>query len=106
MKELSFSYNWNKKLDCRCFTSIRLSDRYKVGDQFKILLKSRKELVPKGCAQVIEIKEFYLDQLNAFISHLDTGYSVDQCRKIIERMYPNTNWGQTKLKLLLLKYIS
>jgi hypothetical protein len=98
MNEIVFTYNWNKKLDCRCFTSIRLSDRYKVGDKYKIVLKPGRKLsgdmVIKGIAEILEIKQFYLVQLNTFIAYLDTGYSIAECRKIIERMYPNADWGK------------
>ncbi|HRK00994.1 MAG TPA: hypothetical protein PL089_15395 [Ignavibacteria bacterium] len=101
MKTLEFTYNWNNKLDCKCFTSIRLSDRYRVGEEFKIILINKKVPQVKGVARIIEIKEFYLHQLNTFIAALDTGYSVPECKKIIERMYKNTDFENKQLKLIL-----
>lgn len=100
MKALNFSYNWNNKLDNRAFTSIRLSDEYKVMDEFIINFKGQ----PKGTARIIEIKEFFIDQLNPFMAYIDTGYSVDECKNIIKKMYPNANWQTVKLKFILLKY--
>lgn len=104
MNDLRFSYNWNNKLDCKCFTTIRLSDKYKAGDEFKIILDTAKDLEVKGTAEILAVKEFNLDNLNDFISYLDTGYSVDECRKIILRMYPKADWSTQKLKFILLKY--
>lgn len=86
MKEITFSYNWNKKLDCRCFTTLRLSDNYKVGQQYKVILKSGKDVTAKGVAQIVEIKRLSLDQINNFIAHIDTGYSVKECIEIIARL--------------------
>lgn len=106
MRDLKFSYNWNKKLDCKAFTTIRLSDKYKIGDECQILLQVGKNKIAeiKGVAVILDIREFALDSLNSFIAHIDTGYSVDECRKIIMRMYPDADWSTQKLKLILLKY--
>ena len=30
MKKINFSYNWNNKLDCHSFTTIRLSSKYMI----------------------------------------------------------------------------
>lgn len=107
MKDLIFSYNWNNKLDCKCFTTIRLSDKYQIGDEYKIVLKKGvNDVECKGLAVIIDIKYFYLDQLNNFISHLDTGYSVQECKKIIVRMYADADWTKQKLSLILFKYVN
>ncbi|MBK9333868.1 MAG: hypothetical protein IPM96_16035 [Ignavibacteria bacterium] len=104
MKEIVFTYNWNNKLDCKCFTSIRMSDTYRVGDEYKVFLRSGKDLQVKGVAEIMDIKAFYLDQLSMFIAYLDTGYSVSECKNIIYRMYPNIELGSQKLRLILFKY--
>lgn len=106
MKTIIFTYNWNNKLNCKAFTSIRVSDAYQVGEQYKVLLKNGKDIHAMGVAQVIAVKTFWLHELNDFISHLDTGYSVDQCQQIIHRMHPKVDFDETKLRLLLFRYIS
>lgn len=106
MREIVFTYNWNNKLNCKAFTSIRISDYYTVGYQYKVTLKSGKESTELGTAIVVSVREFWLDQLNEFISYLDTGYDVDQCREVILRMHPEVNFEKKKLRLILFKYIS
>lgn len=105
MREIIFTYNWNNKLDCKSFTCLRLSDRYKVGQEYKILLKTKEGLIAKGVAKIIDVKHLTLDKINTFVSHIDTGYGEIQCRQIIVSMYPNANWQIEKLKLILFKYI-
>ena len=105
MKEIVFSYNWNNKLDCKAFTSIRLSNTYKISDEYKIVLQPKNQMpVVKGIAKIIDIKKFSIDQVNDFISYLDTGYSKKECIDIINRMYPSADWTKQKLSLILFKY--
>ena len=80
--DLSFSYNWNKKLDCQAFTTIRKT-RYEPGTILKVFHK--KEYIKT--VYVESVKEFKLHQLNSFMSYLDTGYSVQECQNIIKKMY-------------------
>jgi hypothetical protein len=63
--ELSFSYNWNGKLNCNCFTTIRLRNdaRYQVGAKFIVKLKD----VPFGIYEVKGVKVIKLAQINDWI---------------------------------------
>ena len=106
MKQIIFTYNWNNKLNCKSFTSLRVSGIYTVGDQYKVLLKEGKNIHAMGVAEVIAIREFWLHDMNEYISYLDTGYSVEQCQQIILRMHPKVDFDNVKLRLLLLKYVS
>lgn len=106
MKTLTFTYNWNNKLNCKAFTSIRVSEAYQAGDQYKIILRESKDIHVMGVAEVISVRDFYIEQLNEFMSYLDTGYSVEQCEQIIRRMHPKVDFDRTRLRFLLLKYIS
>lgn len=85
MREIKFSYNWNNKLDCKAFTTLRLHNpnKYKKGEEYKVFLKE-EELVPVVIAgiRVIPFKD-----INDYIARLDTGYSLEECRKIIKRMF-------------------
>lgn len=96
--DLIFSYNWNNKLDCNCFTTIRLDGKWQVGQKVIIKLKG----ADKGKATIKEVKPFYLKNLNPYISFLDTGYDVTECRNIILRMYPKINFDSKKLALILI----
>lgn len=95
-KELKFSYNWNKKLDCNAFTSLRLSGRFNVGDEVNIKLIGKKALIDKGLAICKGKKRLTLDAINEYIALLDTGYSSDECKQIIKRMYPKINQWDTQ----------
>lgn len=103
MDEIKFSYNWNNKLDCKAFTTIRIENpnKYKVGHLYYIKLKEEH----KGNAACVAIKSFFLKDLNDFIAHLDTGYDRFECEKIIRRMYPNVDFNSVRLYLILLKQI-
>ena len=80
--DLNFSYNWNQKLDNKAFTTIRRTE-YPKGQSIKIYLNK----VYLKSALIVAVKPFKLHQLNEFMSYLDTGYSVDECKEIIRKMY-------------------
>lgn len=105
METIDFAYNWNNKLDCKAFTTIRLSGRkYAVGQEYNIKLKGEA----KGKAVCVDIKRFTLDHLNEFIALLDTGYDKAECTALIKNMYryKNIQWEEQVLFLVLLKYIT
>jgi hypothetical protein len=84
MDVLSFSYNWNNKLDCQAYTTLRLmSGKYRVGNQFQVLLNGQDH----HKAEVVDVKSLKLAQINEFIAHIDTGYTAEECRNILRRMY-------------------
>lgn len=80
---LNFSYNWNNKLQCKCYTSLRKSSRYKVGQEYRICLKD--EYIHN--ARIIIKKKINVHELNDSISLIDTGYTFQETKKILERMY-------------------
>ena len=100
---LNFSYNWNNKLDNKAFTTLRFTDRFKVGDRVEIHLKNKLHSV----GEVIGKKEFFIQHINDYIAYLDTGYDKDECIKIIHRMYKNKSidFDKQKIKLYLIKKI-
>lgn len=102
--EINFSYNWNNKLECNCFTTLRLTNqnKYQTGKIYQIKLKN----VEKKLARIIEIKVFELSKINEFISRLDTGYSKEETIKIINKMYKLTSYQQeTSFMLILLETV-
>lgn len=100
MDTIPFSYNWNNKLDCLAFTTIRLYNpsRHFVGNRVMPAMKGSN----KGPATILAVKPFLLDQLNPFMSYLDTGYCVEECKKIITTMYPGVDFSKKKLAFILL----
>lgn len=103
-----FTHNWNKKLGNDAFTTIRLRNdkKYFIGQTYYIDLNHSKRKISMGVAVCRDIKHFTIDRLNNFISYLDTGYNVDECKRIIHTMYKNSvppvNWETQELSLILL----
>jgi len=100
MLTLSFSYNWNNKLDCKAFTTIRIynPENHVPDKPVSITLKGIKKCTGliKGC------KRFLLADLNEYMAYLDTGYNKEECTKVIERMYPSVDFKVKKMALLLI----
>ncbi len=100
MRVISFSFNWNHKLDCDAFTTIRLfqPEKYVIGEQYEIQLKKVKQF--EGV--IIDVKKFMLKDLSNFIAYLDTGYSKENCASIIQTMYKKIDFTTTPLSLILI----
>lgn len=100
MIDVKFSYNWNKKLDCHAFTTIRLYNPLKhyKGQSVRLLLKD--EVLGEG--MIHEMVVFYLNALNPFMSYIDTGYSLEETVGIIKKMYPKVDFTQTRLVMMLI----
>lgn len=104
MDTIAFSYNWNNKLDCKYFTTLRLrNSKYKVGLKYEILEKG----VKKKTVECMAIREITMSQISPFIAGVDTGYSVEETKNLLKRMYINSkiNWDNQLLQLILLKTI-
>jgi hypothetical protein len=101
MKRLDFSYNWNNKLYCKAFTTLRLSNRFDIADLIEVYSNGYKI----GDAIIVDKKSFLLEDINNFISFLDTGYSVEECKKILKRMYKDADWLKQKIYFYLIKYL-
>jgi len=101
--ELDFSYNWNNKLaSLKAFTTLRLKNdnRFREGETYRITIKGKFLCY----AEIRHIKNFLLKDINDYIAYLDTGYSAEECRKIITTMYKNKvrNWDIQQLSFILL----
>jgi hypothetical protein len=85
-EKIDFSYNWNNKLNCKCFTTLRLkNEKYKVGNVYEITLKGGTMFF----AKIIAIKTLKISHINDFIAAIDTGYSADEMKQLIKTMYKN-----------------
>jgi hypothetical protein len=88
-ENLSFGTNWNNKLNCNAFTTLRLRNdrKYHVGARVNVWLNS----IFKGRGTIVAVSCFTIDKINESIARVDTGYSAEECRNIIQEMYKNFN---------------
>lgn len=101
-KEMKFSTNWNGKLYCRYFTTIRLDSQYwQVGEYYRVMTKDGFAFR----AVIHEKKLLLLSQLPAITAALDTGYRLKETQEMIMKMYPGTDWSKTKLAVMLVENI-
>lgn len=99
MKSITFSYNWNKKLDCDSFTTIRLSNYYSVDEI--ILIKCKNNVTDTG--KIIQKIATRIDKLTELVCRLDTGYSRDITINLIKKMYPGiTDWNNQIVYIYLI----
>lgn len=91
METLTFSYNWNNKLNCDCFTTLRLhnSNKFKEGNTFKIVLKQHGQENNIGLAKVSKVYPTRLQNLSDHACMLDTGYTKEDTINIVKNMYKN-----------------
>lgn len=105
-ERMEFDENYNNKLNCNCFTTIRLCNPYKnaIGSTKQIYLKG----VWKGNAKVVGSAQIRLDQINPTMSRLDAGMLPDDLRRLIKACYknrPGINWDTQLLDYMVLEYI-
>jgi len=103
LEKINFSYNWNKKLLCDAYTTFRIYNekKYQKGKKFHIYLKKQYH----HTAEIIDIKKLRLNQVNEFIAHIDTGYTVQEFNEVVRRMYKKHNVDKLSFCLILLKQI-
>ncbi len=89
METLNFSTNWNRKLDCDVFSTIRLWNPavHYEGREVRIWDKSSSTPRFKGLGRYEMVSEFRLHQLKPAIAWLDTGYSLEETKSIIRTMH-------------------
>ncbi len=104
-ERLEFTENFNNKLNCDCFTTIRLYDpiRNAVGAKKHIYLKG----IWKGDAVIIDVHRIRLSDISLTVSKIDSALPQEDLRKIIKRFYKDRqgiNWETQPLDLLTLEY--
>ena len=102
-KVIEFSYNWNKKLHCKAFTTLRLSNDYGIGEVYQVRLNN----TILGNAVLVDRKRFTMTGINDFIAYIDTGYSTAECKEILMKMHKKRkiNWVTQKINFYLFKFI-
>lgn len=83
-QHINFLENYNGKMFNDAFSTIRLKDeKFQIGNQYEIKLKFNW----CGDAEIVYIKDFYLNQLNDAMSYLDTSLSVRETQKLLTEFY-------------------
>lgn len=96
MKTLNFSYNWNAKLFCDCFSTIRLSDFYQIDEE--VIIQLQKNTLDTG--KIVSKVETKLNKLTEYVCRIDTGYGLEETKGIIKAMFPGiTDWENQKIYL-------
>ena len=103
MKEITFLQNWNRKLCCNFFTTIRLNKSHVIGEEVMVKLKG-KEL---GKAVIVQKKLCLLSELTEYTAHLDTGYNSEKTCGLIMKMYKakNVDWNVEQIAVYLIGYV-
>lgn len=101
--DISFSYNWNKKLYCRFFTTIRLANyaKYHVGKLYRIMHKENYAFD----GLIVRIEYYKLQELPELVCMMDTGLTKQETIELIQKMYVNKNidWSSQLLSVLLIE---
>ena len=107
MEKLIFSHDWNRKLNGIFFTTIRRYNpkKYARGNRVEVYCKYGKAYHSFGVAEIVDVRKITLNDLNEYICGLDTGYSVEETKKIFRRMYKN-NADSMSYSFVLLKYLT
>lgn len=105
MKEtLSFSTNWNNKLECDYFTTLRLFNTKKFikGKIFNVTGRPNRFCFD---AEVIDVKNTSINTISDWMAYLDTGYSAEETKEILRTMYKKyfPNATNIELNYVLLK---
>lgn len=86
-----FSQNWNEKLLCNCFSTIRLRNtkKYIKGKKYLIMLKipGTNHFEELGEATLIASSMFNLDQISDSMAFIDSGMDSLKLRDMLRTMY-------------------
>lgn len=103
---LIFTSNWNHKLWCDVFSTFRHnSKKYDVGNLKSIIHRRSDGDHYITDAEIIYNQPCRLDDVDELFARIDTGYGLEDFKKIIHTMYKNKNveWNKPVWCKLLLK---
>lgn len=111
-KPIHFSHNWNNKLNCNSFSTIRLwnEKKYQLLDIYRITLhvNSKEPYRTLGFARLQSKVQFMLTQLTPSMSFIDTNLNRIDFMTMFQKMYinKNINWKVQPLGFYVLQYLS
>lgn len=102
---LTFSANWNNKLLCRSFTTIRLirDVPFKKGQIVDIY----RDQYFKGKAKIIDLKCIEFSKINDWMAWIDAGVSLKDFVILFKSFYknqPQIDWETQKVYYMLLAW--
>ena len=87
MSYIQFSTNWNNKLDCKVFTTIRKECYVNIGEVIDIKLKQSATVVTTiGRAKVLAIEKMRACDIPVQTICTDVGYPYDESLKVLVSM--------------------
>jgi hypothetical protein len=99
--KIDFSYNWNNKLESKACTTFRLKSA-KYMDKEELFLSYFKNL-PRKVYELVDYKILKLSQVNEWIAYIDTGYSLEDFKKVVNKMYKNPPENTEFILMLLVE---
>lgn len=87
MEEIKFNKNWNQKLCCDCFTTIRLhSKKFFEGNILETVCKTENSEI-RDRVKVMYVKSYRLNDIPEEIFWTDCGMGKRDAIDMIEKMY-------------------
>jgi hypothetical protein len=106
MDQINYNENWNNKLFCFAWSTIRLyqPEKHILGKVFRHTLHNDKgdEIITKS-GRLVSMHPFLLGQLNDTKAYLDSGYNAEKLTSVIKKMYQSKNidWDSQRLVFLV-----
>jgi hypothetical protein len=107
MKQIRFFKNWNNKLDCEYFTTIRLGEKYDyygscTGKTFSVLLNNVE--YTQACLQYVE-KTTIRKIADTTITYTDAGIGCKEFLDLMTRFYKNKpSWEGMNTEIIILLF--
>lgn len=100
--KLSFSKDWNKKLNADYYTTIRLPNKkYTPGNELQVYCKDRYIYN----AKVLYSQEVMINKLTEYMTLIDAGMCKSDFQAMMLKMYPEYNFEKYPLVIVLLKQL-
>lgn len=112
LKSIHFSYNWNNKLNCKSFSTVRLwnEKKYQLIDLYEVTVKkdAQHPKMSLGIARLQVINKFLLHKVTPGISFLDANLTVIDFQQLVKTMYKNKriNFKEHPMCFLVFQYLT
>jgi hypothetical protein len=101
MNKISFSKNWNNKLSCDVFTTIRQDLPYlRVNELF--IIDDKSNTVKAFKATIIKKVLCEIGKIPDYTAYLDTAHDSEYVKKLLFKLYKDLS-DSSKVAILLLK---
>lgn len=88
MDQLKFSSNWNNKLRCNVFSTIRKpSPIHRTGRTVNVIVDAKGKITQYGKGRYLSVKTFYMYELTESAALLDSGLPKQQLIAALSKMY-------------------